>query len=357
VSVTTGQASDSFIVKIIVGAVVLGIGIFLVSTVFGAVFTPGNFGSVALDNNGQATVNAPEDERIKVVRDTSGRAASFGGGGAVVIDSGIGFLNATGPNETGQATLLTHAAVDDPTRTQVLYQIGEEYQLSYSAANGGQYVVWYFDEQTRDTYSTSVAAASDPTDLTAIVIERDGETLTLSKETNGTLSASVQTTGDSFAELPTDTSLDGRLEETRVINRTLTSSEKSQYATDPIAPLAVGNRTSRLMFDTRGDGVAVDFRNASGSLTGDAGRGDGVAGEELVQGQDFSVTDPQQDTQTITALAGGQLENMPRVFLTAINDFTQLIQLVSTAFGLAGVVLVIVVAAKVISKTRDISGS
>jgi hypothetical protein len=109
------------------------------------------------------------------------------------------------------------------------------------------------------------------------------------------------------------------------------------------------------MFDTQGDSVAVDFRpNASGSLTGDAGRGDGVAGQQLDEGTDFALTAPTNDEQTITALNGGELEDMPRVFLSATNDFEQLINLVSTAFGLAGVVLVITIGVKVVNRARAI---
>jgi hypothetical protein len=350
-SVNTESRSDSFVVKLIVGAVVLGIGIVIVSSVFGAVVAAENPGSLKLDN-GQQTFGLFGQKQVEAVKDTSGRAAAFGGSGAVVVNNGIGFLNATGENETGTATLATHAAVDDPSRTQVIYQLGQEYQLSYNGSSQ-QYQLYYFDEETRDSYIVRVNASATPTKLSPIFFSRDGETLTLRTTTN---SSAIQTTGDSFVALPTDAGLDGRIEETRVVNTILTSSQRTSYVNDPIDPVAVGNRESRLMFDKTGESVAVDFRaNASARLTGDATRGSGVAGQQLDEGVDFELSPPEDSRQTITALAGGKLEDMPRVFVAATNDFETLLDLVSVAFGIGGVVLIVTIAVKVISRVKVIS--
>jgi hypothetical protein len=351
VSVSTGSLSDKFIVRVIVGAVVLGIGIFLLSTVFSVTFAPSGFGSVPL-TNGETTLDVSE-KRVDVVQDTSGRAASLGGSGAVVVSGGLGFLNET--ETSGSAAFATHAAVDDPNRTQIIYALEDEYQLSYNGTSN-EYVLWYFDKATTNSYVVTIAA-TNPTQLQPIFFSHDGDTLTLETTAGeGKLNATT-TTGGSFVPLPTDTRLDGTLEETRTFDRTLTNSEQNAYTTDPIAPIAVGNREARIMYDTAGSGVAVDFRaNASGELQGDADRGTGIAADVLTQGTDFALTSASNGKQTLTALNGGQLQDMPRVFLGAVNDASQLIQLVSVAFGLAALVLLIVVAAKVISVTQAVMG-
>jgi hypothetical protein len=326
-----------------------------VAQILGFAIAPAGFGSVPIDN-GQQTLNT-EDRQIdpNKVQDTSGRAAELSGSGAVVVDGGLGFLNATG-NETGTATFLTHVAIDDPSRTQVIFQLGDEYQLSYNGTSN-EYELWYFDEETRDTYLVNVSAPSDPTPLQPVIFTRDGETLTLINAAGEGLQASVTTTGDSFEPLPTDQGLDGRLEETRVINRTVTSSETTIYTDDKIAPVAVGNRESRLMYDTQGSGVAVDFRdNASASLTGDAQRGDGIPGDSLSSGTDFAITSSGSNQQTISALVGGQLEDMPRVFLGgATNDSQQLLELLRVAFSLAGLALLVIVIRRLFKRAQELT--
>jgi len=47
-SVATGDVSSSFVIRLIVGAVVLGIGVFLVSQIFAGIFAPQGPGSVEI---------------------------------------------------------------------------------------------------------------------------------------------------------------------------------------------------------------------------------------------------------------------------------------------------------------------
>jgi hypothetical protein len=346
-SVATGDVSSSFVIRLIVGAVVLGIGVFLVSQVFAGIFAPQGPGSVEIVN-AEATYNT-EGERTDIVRDTSGRAAVFGGSGSLVVNDGLGFLNAT--EKDGTASFVTHARIDDPSRSQVIYQLGDNYQLSY-AADSGDYQLWYFDASTRDSYALSVNA-SDPTGLQPILIERQNDKLRLESTAEAN---EITTTGDSFVPLPTDNSLDGALEETRVINRTLTDNDFKRYISDPIQPVAVGNRTARLMLDTGGSGVDVSFRSSAASLNGDASKAEvGVDGDRLDRGTDYALAGPgSSSSQTLIVLSGGQLEDMPRAFVNVTNDFEQLIELVNIAFGLAGVVLLVVIAVRVLTTVRGI---
>lgn len=341
---STAEETGNAFTKLIVSAVILAVGVTIVSQVVGV------GGLVSLDGSirvgGDGVVALQQDKGVTEVRDSTGRAASLSGG-EVVINGGLGVRD----DPDDQWAFGTYASVENSSRASVVWSLGEEWILAYQPDYGGEFVVWHYNRSSTHSYATSVAAAS-PGSLSAVLLERDGDTITLTNSSGATSSIVLTPGTDSSAPVPTTNNLNGRLEETRSWDRTLTSAEAQTYRSDGIEPVAVGNRSARLLFDQSGTDVAVEFRTASGELRGSASRGTGLAGTVMTQGTDFSVIEFGGGL-AVKPLAGGELENQPRIALsTPQSAFEQAALAIGSVFALAGVVLIVVVARRILAVVR-----
>jgi hypothetical protein len=316
------SAADDIVER--VGSIAFGIVILVVvlSTLVGT-FTIAQ-GSIPL-NNGVATFDSP-DVQNATIKNSTGRAAALNGNGAVEVTGALGVRGDTW-------SFSTFVAVDNSSRSQVVWSVRDNWVLSYDGGTS-EWVLWYYNSSSTNSYSTAVAAS--PSGLTNVQAQRDGQTVTLYNGTDASSSFTITPGTDSSAPLPATQSLDGRLEETRVWKTTLNASQRQALRDEPLNPVGVGNRTARLMFDTSGSGVAIDFTGASGSLTGDATRGSGFAGTKLVAGVDYRIDTSGQ--VRLIALDGGSLEDMPRVAvihngLHGIGILGQLLGVINSALG------------------------
>lgn len=291
------SAADDIVER--VGSIGFGIVILVVvlSTLVGT-FSIAQ-GSIPLDN-GVATFDS-SDVQNATIKNSTGRAAALNGAGAVEISGSIGVRG-------DRWSFSTFVDVDNSSRSQVVWVVRENWVLSYDGG-ASEWVLWYYNSTSTNSYSTSVVAS--PSGLTNVQAQRDGQTVTLYNSTGSSSSFTITPGTDATAPLPATQSLDGRLEETRVWQTTLNASQRQALRDEPLNPVGVGNRTARLMFDTSGSGVAVDFSSATGTLTGDATRDSGFPGSVLVAGVDYRVDTSGQ--VRLIALSGGALENMPRV--------------------------------------------
>lgn len=313
-----------------VGSLAFGIVILIVvlSTLVGT-FAVAQ-GSIPL-NNGVATFDS-EDVENATIKNSTGRAAALDGQGAVEVNGGLGVRG-------DPWSFSTYVAIDDLSRSHVVWTVRENWVLSYDGG-ASEWVLWYYNSSSTNSYSTSVAAS--PSGLTNVQAQRDGQTVTLYNSTDASSSFTITPGTDSSAPLPTTQSLDGRLEETRVWKTTLNGSQRQQLRDEPLNPVGVGNRSARLMFDTSGSGVAIDFTGASGELTGDATRGSGFAGSVLVAGVDYRIDTSGQ--VRLIALDGGALEDMPRVAVIhngvrGLGILGQLLGVINSAIGVLTLVM------------------
>jgi len=344
-SVSPDGDTDRLGTQILTIGVVLAIGLLVLSTL---ISTSGigltTDGSVAIDGPGDTI--AVGDVDTVTVSDSTGRAAKLDGSGSVAIAGGLNV------SDQKQFSFGTYAAVDDVNRSQAIFGIEDEYQLSYNGTTN-EYELYYFNDSSRNSYRITVAAAN-PTTLRPVLVERDGATLTLTNGTGAASSVTITPNSNTVAAGPTNNSLAGRLDETRSWHRPLTASEAATYRSDGIEPVAVGNRSTRLMYDQTGSDVAVEFRSASGELQGDATRGAGLDGTTLTEGTDYNVTFDGEDL-IVEISSGGELEQMPRVAISSPDSsFEQVLQLTGTAFGLGALVAVVLVAVKVLRIVRRI---
>lgn len=342
----TADGADGLGTQLITIAVLLGVGVVIVSQL-GVVGGSFSGGSLALGGDAAVTVAVASDD-VAEVADTTGRAMRVDGDGGVSVDGGFG-----GVANDSTMSFATYADVDNTSRGSRLIRVGDAWALNYIAANGGQYELLYFNISSRNSYRLTVAADQTPGTLQPVIVERNGATVRLYNGTGASASLTIDPSSESTAQLSNVGDLDGRIDETRAWDRPLNATERATYRSDGIEPVAVGNRSARLQFDTTGDSVAIDFVAASGRLSGTASRGDGLDKTVLQQGTDFTLAE--QDTETtISVIQGGALTDQPRVAVQTSTPFREVLVLTASAFGLGGVVMVVVVARRVIQITREI---
>jgi hypothetical protein len=337
---STATDNTELVQRVIVGAVLLGVGVVIVGQVAGVGGLVSVDGSIRVGGDGVVSLQGSDE--VNSVADSTGRAAELSGG-SVDISGGLGVVD----DADGNWTFGTYAAVDNTSQSATLWSIDDNYVIGYSPSNGGQYFLWYYNESSANSYATTVAAGS-PGSLSTVMVERDGDTLTLFNESDASTTITVNPSSETSAALPASDNLDGRLDETRTWDRPLTATERSNYRSDGIQPVAVANRSARVLFDTTGGDVAVEFRGSSGTLRGAASRGTGLAGTTMTRGTDFALQRVDGDL-AVVPLSGGDLENQPRIVVqTPRSQFENAVLALGSAFALGGLVLVVTLAARVI---------
>lgn len=322
------------LLKPIVGALVL---VLIVQALLGPILSASNTvdGSIALGADGEREFVYAGN--VTEVRNTTGRALRLSKEAELQVSGGIGVQGDTW-------TWSTTVAVDNTSRSQVLWGIRDEYLLAYDGS-AGELVLWHYNESSTNSYALRVPAS--PSSLTTVQATRNGSTLRLYNGSGSSSSLTLTPSTDNSAPTPTYGSLDGRLEETRTWGRVLNSTERQQVRDRPILPLT-GNRRARLMFDTQGRDVAVDLRSASGEVVGgypllEDPRASGFAGAVLQEGVSYEL----DTTNELTLRMTGDYERAPRVAVSTPNSlagdiarligvFAMLIVLVSLVGALRG---------------------
>jgi hypothetical protein len=181
--------------------------------------------------------------------------------------------------------------------------------LAYNGS-ASEWACWSYDDASGETHRVAVSA-STPTSFTNLQCERDSTALTL--RVNDTTTASVQTdSANATVQTLQTTPLNGSVDETRVFNGTLTSSEQTALYNAPTAPLESAPRQSRIMYDSYGSLDSIPVYLAGGSLDGaSATKAAGLRGQGAAEGSDWSISG-----DVLSVLAGGTLEGAPVVFVS-----------------------------------------
>jgi len=199
--------------------------------------------------------------------------------------------------------------------------------IDYNTTN---WRVIYYDDTSLNSYSTEIDAPS-PTTWTYLTAQSNGTHLIVAR--NNTIKSTIPLTDGSAtsANFSADT-LHGKVDETRVYDDNLSSSERQQPLDQPTAPLKGANETARIYYDTFPGETTVDvFRTGQDLESTDVTFVDGFAGQTTTEGTDY-----RRDGATITALDGGTLDGAPAVFstYTAVGVFGGIIgKLISIGGG------------------------
>lgn len=328
--------------RLIVVAILLGVAVVVIGQMFTVSSLQSTDGSIRIGQDREVVLEAVET--TTEVRDSSGRAAALNGG-EVQVNGDLGVQGSE------SWAFGTYAAVNNSSRNGTVWSLGQSYVLAYNGQTS-DWQFWYYNQSSTNSYLLSVDA-SGVSSLTPVIAERDGQTLRLTNSSGTSVSTTINASASNSAALPVTRSLRGRLDETRSWDRPLNASEEQTYRSDGIEPVAVGNRTARILFDTTGDGVAIEFRGVSGELVGAASRGSGLSGTVMTEGTDFELVSGGPDT-FLRPLTGGELEDQPRVFIqTPRGPFEQVILLLGSALTLSSVVIIVAIARRIM-EVRDL---
>ncbi len=248
-------------------------------------------------------------------------------------------------NDDSWTVSVWAAADQSATSERTVVSLDGEVVITYKPAEGN-WSGWYYDEGERDSYEVNVTATDQPGNLTNVILERDGNSLTIYQ--NNTAGETETLSNDSIVDAPvTSNNWDGRIDEVRTFDDALSSSQRSSLQTDPAAPLVGTNRTARIMFDEPGEKKQLLFFAPGSVTTSSVTYGDGVPGKKM-QGKTVwnditSETDYRwkKTGPQIKAVDGGELDGAPAAYVTYTtksnldtfaDDWTQTIQMAAILF-------------------------
>lgn len=293
--------SDSDVIPTIqtVGTVIVGIAIVVVLMGFIAPWLLSLIGGSAA---WAPTVGSAE--KVSNAEDRpSGLVVKPSAGYGVQLDTHEAHVDAPAEVPPGNWTVCTAAALDDTANQQATIDI--------VAIQNESITIRWVDGAWRGRFAPESAAAevtasSDPTTMTPVCAAWNGTHLVV--ETPDGLDTAAS--GD---DLPRRVSvgLVGTIDETRVVNRSFSQSERATYLDDPVNPVGKDDHELRLMFNEgEGRSVTAYYTSGDASLVGSVTWVSGVDVPTLSEGVDYAVdTDPLE----ITPLAGGYLDGAPYV--------------------------------------------
>lgn len=350
------MAIDETFEKIVQLAVVLALSLLVVNALFGAGVgqNPGPFERTSDADvvNATGTLDTPRAATIQNYDNTQatlGDAVKLAGTADSYVDIQAS-ASLDGDHEACTLAAADSSAVtNDETRTMLQ---AEDLVLYYNGTSD-RYEAWYYDDATRESAVVSVATTS-PTDRTLVCGQVAGSTLTIYR---GTTQGTTETLdGDQTTETPPDHNWDGELEETRLYNRTLNASQRSEFNSSRAVAVTGEEAAIRVMYDDK-DGqpgtVPAHFADGSVELV-NASLTTGVSGPSLTRGSDYEFSGDQA-----RILSGSSLDDSGNVLFVDING-TATSSLVLTvqdgvqsAFTLAPVLLIVILAVAILGQLRS----
>lgn len=253
---------------------------------------------------------AHENVTALQTQQTLGTELQFAGDGAFEGD-----INA---ELSGDWAVCTWVQPDDTDANMTVVAVSGEQQIQYHGNRSTpQWVGMYYDPAERESYDVSVTAA-DTANRTHLCFEQSGGAITL--RANGTASSTVNTTGDYTL---TDgryniSDLNGSVDETRVYNTSLDTSQRTALRDQPSRPLDGVTPVARVMYDARSGPVSalpLYFSGTTGTVT-NAQLQPGVGGDTLQEGTDYTLSNPALGRPVLSVVDGGDLDGAPVVFVS-----------------------------------------
>lgn len=232
---------------------------------------------------------------------------------AVQLD-GEGYVEAPEPALNDSWTVCSVGALTEGVNQQAHYTLlaidNETVTLRFA---DGNWTARYIQNDGPETAAS--AAASSPTNLTAVCGRYNNATATLDLVIDGTIAAS-SANGQVDQTRQPSVAWNGTVDETRVWGRALSDSNLTAYADDPITALPGTDRQLRVMYDEDLGGETRAYNtNGRAGLVGAAAIGDpGVPRPGVSEGADWEAQN--EGTFEIRAVDGGYLDGAPIVFVS-----------------------------------------
>jgi len=257
------------------------------------------------------------------------------------------------PSPDENWTVTTWARLNDSaslTSTRRVTQIGGWLYVDY---NDSEWRITYYDEADLTVHQVAVNAP-DPYNWTHLAVQTDGSNLRVYRNT--TLVADVAL-GSGGASIPDADNWYGTVEETRGFDDNISRSQINATYDHPTRPVQGGDEFVRVMYDLRSGESLVDlFWTGSDAqrmnTTIVAGfDGEPVQGSSDILGADYRFD---QDTNTISTVDGGVLDEAPVVFVQySANVEGTLSGVTGTIARIVGVLLGLLLLATVGAKVQE----
>jgi hypothetical protein len=231
---------------------------------------------------------------------------------AVQLD-GEGYVEAPEPPLNDSWTTCSVGALTEGVNQRAHYTLlaidNETVTLRFA---DGNWTARYIPDNGSETAAS--AAASSPTDLTAVCGRYDNTTNTLDLVVDGTVAAS-SADGQVDQTRQPSVAWNGTVDETRVWGRALSDSDLAAYGDDPVTALPGTDRQLRVMFDEDlGGETRAHSANGRAGLIGTATIGSpGVPRPGISEGADWEARN--DGSFQIRAVEGGYLDSAPIVFV------------------------------------------
>ncbi len=216
-------------------------------------------------------------------------------------------------------------------------------------ATSDEWVGWYYDDGTGDSYRLTAAAPDQPGNLTLVTLTANATHVVLYRNASKVVSRDLSTSAVEDPELGAS-NWNGTVDETRLFDDYTSTSMQSVLHSNPVAPRPQRDRTARITFDEgSGDSTAIYFSSTRADVNNIAWVA-GLAGHELSSGSDYTLD---QSAGEITAVDGGRIDGAPVVWISyryeGLNDVGETGRVLGAAFGLFGRSLPVVAAVAVLA--------
>lgn len=211
------------------------------------------------------------------------------------------------------------ASVDNPSKNETMAVVSLDGRavIAYNGTGADEWVGWYYNESSRNSYTVKVDAVGDTGNLHHLVLRANGTHLSMYR--NDTDAAHTAFVSRNVKDAPNTTqNWDGRVEELRTFNSALNASVRSSLFSDGVAAQPGTNRTARAMFDQPNKDTQLLFFTSASLTTSNVSYSAGLIGNELVPGSNLlSQSDYGWRTEgpQISPLEGGRLEYAPVAYV------------------------------------------
>jgi hypothetical protein len=302
---------------------------------------PGTYVSIRSDRTGTN----------ETVFDSRGYAMNFSGspGSNATIGGGDFY------DDSDNWTVATWARTDTGATFENGTVLATQSITLYQNRTAGTWNLTYYNTSNRETYATSVNAPDQPASWAHLLIESNGTHVTLWR--NNTASSTINVTGTSSDAYTVSQEYNGRVEETRTWNATLTATERQRLIDSPIDPEANASRTGRIMYDEPYRSYQYVFHSATELNYNNVEFSDGFAGENLTATGNYTW-----DTNgpRIRPEAGGELDTQPVAYVDYNYEDVFgphiLVDPFESAIGLAVIVPILAILAYFIFIFGDLRG-
>lgn len=287
--------------------------------------------------NDSGSVAVPSDTTFTDINNSTASLndkVQFNATGNVSLDTDID------EGDAWSACTLATANQSVVTNNEERQVLGYNDLVIYYNGSIGNWSAWYFDDGKAESEIVTLNATA-PTQQTALCFLHETDNLTLYRNT--TASTTVQLDGSGQADVPNNTAWNGSIEETRIYDYALNSTQRSNYSTSPAIAVQGNASSARIMYDVRDrstSSVPAYFASGDASIT-NASFTDGLDGPTISEGVDYDHSGSDISIPSTSALDGDGDVLFVNYSTTSDDTVGTVITQIDATSSLGGVLMIV----------------